>query len=62
MPSDDWPRRVMTLLLEMLKSGELADDNVLLIGGACNGVQILTAGRPSLAQTAVECGVSSWLS
>ena len=25
MPSDDVPRRMMTLLLEMLKSGELAD-------------------------------------
>ena len=58
MPSDDVPRRMLTLVLEMLKSGELADDNVLLIGGACNSVLNLTAGRPSLAQTALGCGVS----
>ena len=57
MPNDDVPRRMMTLLLEMLKSGELADDNVLLIFGAFNSVFNLTYGRPSLAQTAVECGV-----
>ena len=57
MPSDDVPRRMMTLLLELLKSDELADDDGLLIGGACYGVEWCLNGRPSLGATALECGI-----
>ena len=58
-PSDDVPRRMMTLLLEMLKSGELADDDELLvmIGGAWAGGGQCLQGRPSLGPTALECGI-----
>ena len=57
MPSDDVPRRMLTLLLEMLKSDELEDDDELLIGGAFVCVDICLTGRPSLASTAMECGI-----
>ena len=57
MPSDDVPRRMMTLLLEMLRSGELADDDQLLIGGAWQCVGQCLTGRPSLASTALEGGI-----
>ena len=54
-PSDDVPRRMLTLLLELLKSdGELPD---LAIGGAFIGVVWCLTGRPSLGPTAVECGI-----
>ena len=51
MPSDDVPRRMMTLLLEMLKSDAFAEDDELLI---CD----CGTGRPSLGRTAMEYGVS----
>ena len=57
MPSDDVPRRMMTLLLEMLKSGELADDDDLLTDGTWNGVGFCLIGRPSLGPTALESGI-----
>ena len=52
MPSDDVPRQMLTLLLELLKSSELSGDDELLIGGAFVGVDLSTEGRPSLASTA----------
>ena len=57
MPSDDVPRRMLTLLLETLKSNELAEDDELLIGGAGFGVSMCLQGRPSLGPTAMERGV-----
>ena len=54
MPSDDVPRRMMTLLLEMLKSG---DDDELLIGGAWTGLEQCLLGRPLLGPTVLECGM-----
>ena len=57
MPSDNVPRRMMTLLLEMLKSGELTDADELVIGGACEEVHQCLIGRPSLGPTALECGI-----
>ena len=46
----------MTLLLEMLKSDELGNDE-LLIGGAWTGVEDCVSGRPSLGPTALELGI-----
>ena len=57
MPSDNVPQRMMALLLEMLQSGELEDDDELLFGGAWNGVDNCLAGRPLLGPTALECGI-----
>ena len=57
MSSDDVPRRMVTLLLELLKSDELADDNGLLIGGAAYCVDLCLLGRPSLGPTALACGI-----
>ena len=57
MPSDELPRRVMQLLLELLGSDELANDDELLIGGAWQCVGRCLSGRPSVASTALECGI-----
>ena len=54
---------MMTLLLEMLKSDEFADDEELVIGGAWEGVYKCLTGRPSLGPTALEGGIfEPWLS
>ena len=55
MPSDDWPRRMMTLLLELLKSDELADE--LLIASSYSCIATCFNGRFALGPTALECGI-----
>ena len=57
MPSDDVPRRMLVLLLELLRSDELADDDGLLIGGVGKCVSCCLMGRLSLGPTALECGI-----
>ena len=54
MPKDDVPIRMMTLLLELLKSNELPE---LAIGGAWYAVKFCLTGRPSLGPVALECGL-----
>jgi hypothetical protein len=54
MPSDDVPRQMLTLSLELLRSNELPD---LAIGGAWVCVRYCLTGRPSLGPTALELGI-----
>jgi hypothetical protein len=54
MPSDDVPRQMLTLSLELLRSNELPD---LAIGGAWTCVHHCLIGRPSLGPTALELGI-----
>ena len=54
MPSDDVPRQMVTLLVELLRSGELP---ALAIGGAWSGVNNCLTGRPGLASLAMELGL-----
>ena len=54
MPSDDVRRQMQTLLVELLRSGELPE---LTIGGAWRGVECCVAGRPGLGAAAMELGV-----
>ena len=53
-PEDAVPMKMMTLLLELLKSNELPE---LAIGGAWAAVHCCLTGRPSVASAAVECGM-----
>jgi hypothetical protein len=52
-PSDDVPRQMLTLLVELLRSGELVE---LAIGGAWRGLEQCLTGRPRLGPAAVELG------
>ena len=54
MPSDDVPRQMLTLLVELLRSGELPE---LAIGGAWHGVYQCLFGRPGLGSAAMELGI-----
>ena len=54
MPSDDVPRR---MLVQSLKSNEVADDDKLVIGGACQCIEFCLTGRTSFGPTALECGI-----
>ena len=54
MPSDDAPRQMLTLLVELLSSGELPE---LAISGAWHGAAMCLSGRPSLGQVALDLGV-----
>ena len=54
MPDDDVPRQMVTLLVELLQSGELPE---LAIGGAWSGVHNCLMGRPGLGPMAMELGV-----
>ena len=54
MPDDDVPRQMLTLLVELLRSGELFE---LAIGGAWSGVNNCLWGRPGLGAAAMELGV-----
>ena len=55
MPSDDVPRQMLTLLVELLRSGELPEP--AMIGGAWSGVNQCLAARPGLARAAMELGM-----
>ena len=53
-PSDDVPRQMLTLLVELLRSGELPE---LAIGGAWHALFCCLAGRFGLGAAAMELGV-----
>ena len=53
-PSDDVPRQMLTLLIELLRSGELTE---LAIGGAWRGIENCLTGCPGLGPAAMELGV-----
>ena len=59
MPSDDVPRRMLVLLLELLKSDELPE---LAVGGAWTGINdIMNRGSAALGPVALEadiCGLA----
>ena len=54
MPEDDTPMKMMTLLLDLIKSNELPE---LAIGGAWATIHCCLTGRPSLGPIALECGL-----
>jgi len=54
MPSDDVPLQMLTLLLELLKSGELPG---LAMGGAWFGILVCLTGYPALCTAALELGL-----
>ena len=54
LPDDDVPMKMMTLLLELLKSNELPE---LAISGAWCGIHYCLTGRPSVASAALACGM-----
>jgi hypothetical protein len=59
MPSDDIPRKLLQLLLELIASGELPE---LAVGGAWHCVEQLLTPRPALAPVALEadiCGLAA---
>jgi hypothetical protein len=53
-PEDDVPTKMLTLLMELLKTNELPE---LAIGGAWSGMNWCLVGRPSLGPIAFEHGV-----
>ena len=54
MPSDDVPRQLVSLLVELLRSDELPE---LVIGGAWLRVAYCLSGRPGLGPTVMELGL-----
>ena len=54
MPDDDLPRQMLTLLVDLLRSGGLPE---LAIGGAWYGVFQCLSGRPGLGPAAMELGL-----
>ena len=52
MPSDDVPRQMLVLLLELLRSNELCDERE--IAGAWMAIIVCLQGRPSLGATVME--------
>ena len=54
MPSDDAPGQMLTLLAELLRSGELPE---LAIGGAWHAAYGCVLGRPGLGPLAIELGL-----
>ena len=61
MPSDDIPLKMLVLLLELLKSGELPE---LAVGGAwCCVLELLNRGSVVLGPVALELDISGspWL-
>ena len=58
MPTDDIPRKLLRLLLELIASGELPE---LAVGGAWFRLEQLISFRPGLAPVALEadiCGLA----
>ena len=59
MPTDDIPRKLVRLLLELIASGELP---VLAVGGAWACVHNLLTSRPALGPVGLEadiCGLAA---
>jgi hypothetical protein len=59
MPTEDIPRKLVLLLLELIASGELPE---LAVGGAWQHVSHLVTPRPALGPVALEadiCGVAA---
>ena len=57
MPTDDFPRKLLRLLLELIASGELPE---LAVGGAWAIINGLLPYRPALKEVALEadmCGL-----
>ena len=54
LPSDDVPRQMLPLLVELLRSAELPE---LAIGGAWWAIFYCLTGRPSLGPMAMELGL-----
>eukprot|EP01046_Picozoa_sp_COSAG06_P024338 COSAG06_NODE_1980_length_7926_cov_10.286061_2_plen_561_part_00 len=54
MPSDDVPRQLLNLLVQLLRSHELPE---LAIGGAWKQLELCFIGRPRLGPVAVELGL-----
>ena len=54
LPSDDVPRQLLPLLIELLRSAELPE---LAIGGAWFAIYCCLFGRPSLGPMAMELGL-----
>ena len=54
MPSDEVPRQMLTLLVELLRSGELPE---LALAGAWKGIEQCLTGRPSVGRVAIELGL-----
>ena len=54
LPSDDVPRQMLPLLVELLRSAELPE---LAIGGAWFAIICCLTGRPSLGPMAMELGL-----
>jgi hypothetical protein len=54
LSSDEVARQMLTLLVELLRSGELPE---LAIGGAWMAINYCLEGRPSLGPTAMELGL-----
>ena len=58
MPTDEIPRKLLRLLLELIASGELPE---LAVGGAWTRVQFVLTPRPALGPVALEadmCGLA----
>jgi hypothetical protein len=59
MPTDDIPRKLLRMLLELIASGELP---VLAVGGTWQSVLTLLGSRPALGPVALEadiCGLAA---
>ena len=54
MPTDDIPRKLLLLLLELIASGELPE---LAVGGAWNRVYHLLLPRPALGPVVLEADI-----
>ena len=54
MPTDDIPRKLLRLLLELITSGELPE---LAVGGAWVYVHTLLTPRPALGPVALEADI-----
>ena len=59
MPTDDIPRKLLRMLLELIASGELPE---LAVGGVWKSVHNLLGSRPELGRVALEvdiCGLAA---
>ena len=54
MPTDEIPRKLLRLLLELIASGELPE---LAVGGAWARVQFVLVPRPALGPVALEADI-----
>ena len=54
MPTDEWAIKLLTLLIELLRSGELPE---LAAAGAWYCAQSCVVGRPTVGALALELGM-----